>query len=473
MIERRWGSVVIVLVALVCNAPGLASAQGAPEPSRPVAGPAPALHLPRIVTRRLSNGVTVAVLENHNLPLVSVTLELQAPALLDPAGKEGVGRLTAAMMSEGTTTLSADALANAEADLGSTVSAVGFFTITENVDRSLELMADQLLHPAFPQPALVRIKANSVARLQRLRSDAQYLAGRVFANAVYGAGHPYARHETEGSVASITRDDLVAFHRDYYRPRNATLIVAGDITPDAAAAKLEHAFGRWEGGGLSGTPRVPPPRPAAPTRIYLYDRPGSPQTTILMGQIGPPRDTKEYYAIELLNTILGGAFNSRLNLDLREAHGWTYGAGSGILWRRVPQPSTWEAETAVSTPTTDSAVASAVADVRAIRTTRPASDSEVAFAKRTITLSLPLEFATIQEMAAAAADLFEFDLPLDYYDHLTANFERVTTDQLRAVAERDLDPSHEVIAVVGDKAAIAAGLDSTHVAPVEDVRKQF
>ena len=218
----------------------------------PPVPPQPALRVPAVEMRRLSNGIRVAVLENHQLPIVDVRAIVEAPgAVLDPPGKDGLSSLTLRMLSEGTTTRSADALASAFADLGNHVSPTGFFTISQNVDRSLTLMADQLIHPSFPQTSLDRIKANTVAALQRQQDDADYLAGWVFDNTVYGVGHPWARAETPKSVGAITRADLVMFHDTYVAPRNITLVVAGDITPDAAVAALERAFGGWHAIGKS------------------------------------------------------------------------------------------------------------------------------------------------------------------------------------------------------------------------------
>src|ERR1700683_4153127 len=201
----------LMAIAVMAAGAGALGAQTEGHPPRPQSGPTPALRVPTIVVRKLSNGITVGILENHNLPLVDVTAIIEAPATLDPPGKEGVGRFTAAMLAEGTATRTADQLAEAESDLGNTVSATGFFTITRNVDRSLELMADELLHPAFPEGSLDRIRANTIAALERQKANPQYLAGRVFANAVYGPAHPYSRHETEGSVRAINGDGLRGF----------------------------------------------------------------------------------------------------------------------------------------------------------------------------------------------------------------------------------------------------------------------
>jgi zinc protease len=460
-----------MLSAVLLWGPAL-SAQTDGHPPRPVAGPAPAVRIPKIQMRTLRNGIRIAVLEDHEFPVVTVSAQVVAPDLLDPPGKEGVASFTAQMLAEGTATRSADQIANASADLGTNVGATGFFTITRYFAASLELMADQLLHPAFPQESIDRLKANAIAGLERLKDQPAYLATRVLDNVVYGPGHPYARTPTKESYSAITRGDLVAFHHDYYRPRNTTFVVAGDVTPAQAVAALDRAFGQWEGGGKDG--EVAPPAPAGPgaTRIYLYDRPTSPQTALRVAEMGPPRDTKDYCALDMLNTLLGGVFNSRLNLTLREVHGYTYGAQSSWLYRPTPQPSTFAGGADVTASKTDSAVTDLVGELRAIRGTRPPTDSEVSFARRSKTLSLPLEFATVPQIAVAAATLLAYHLPLDYYDHVTANYERVTVADVRAAAAKYLDPDHMAIIVVGDRKLIEPALEAAHVAPIVTVDLQ-
>jgi zinc protease len=433
----------------------------------PPVPPQPALRVPAAEMRRLSNGIRVAVLENHQLPIVDVHAIIEAPAdMLDPAGKDGLTALTLRMLSEGTTTRSADALASAYADLGNRVSPTGFFTITRNVDPSLALMADQLMHPAFPQAALDRIKANTIAGLQRQQDDPDYLAGRVFESTVYGPHHPWARAETPRSVGAITRADLVTFHGTYVVPQNVTFVVAGDVTPAAAVAALERAFGGWHAVGKSGDVLAPPPKGPGPTTIYLYDRPDSPQSVLIAGQLGPPRSPLVFFPLQLGNTVLGGAFNSRLNLDLREQHGYTYGASSDFEFRRVPQVGTFEADADVATPKTDSALALLVADIKAIRAQKPVTDSELAFAKASEVRALPRAFATVEDIAGAAAHQLEERLPADYYSTLTARYEAVTLAETQAALRLHLDPTHLAIVVVGDRKAIEPGLKKAGIAPV-------
>ena len=462
----------LTLCGIASMTAATASAQSDGHPARPTPGPAPAVRIPRIQMRTLHNGIRVAVLENHEFPVVAVSALVLAPEMLDPAGKEGVSALTAQMLAEGTTTRSADQISNASADLGTTVTATGYFTITRFFAPAMALMADQLLHPAFPQDAFERVKANTLAGLERLKDQPTYLASRVMANAVYGSGHAYARTPTRESVTSITRDDLVAFHRDLYRPRNTTFVVAGDVSPDQAVAALDHAFDSWTGGGKDGAVTPPAPPALGPTRIYLYDRPTSAQSVVRVGEMGPPRDSRDYYALDLLNTILGGVFNSRLNLSLREAHGYTYGAQTGFLYRRVPQPSTFAGGADVGAAKTDSSVIDLMDELRQIRGARPPTDSELSFALRSRTLALPLEFATVPQIATAAGTLLLFRLPLDYFDHLTANYERVTLADVRAAATKYLDPDHMAIVIVGDRKAVEPGLAAAHVAPIVSVDLQ-
>jgi zinc protease len=466
MSSAVYGFALAACAAATFLAAPAARSQSDGHPARPSAGPAPAVRVPRIQMRTLHNGIRVAVLENHEFPVVDVSALVVAPELLDPPGKEGVSALTAQMLAEGTATRSADQIANAAADLGTDVSATGFFTITRFFAPSLELMADQLLHPAFPQDAFDRVKANTIAGLERLKDQPGYLASRVLSNAVYGAGHAYARAPSKESVTGITRADLSAFHQDYYRPRNTTFVVAGDVTADHAVAALDRVFGGWAAGGKDGA--VTPSAPAGPgaTRIYLYDRPTSPQSVVRVGALGPPRDTKDFFALDLLNTILGGAFNSRLNLSLREVHGYTYGAQTGFQYRRIPQPSTFAGGADVTAAKTDSSVIDLMAELRQIRTTRPPTDSELSFARRSKTLSLPLEFATVPQIAGAAAALLTYRLPLDYYDHVSANYERVTLADVRAAATKYLDPDHVAIIVVGDRKSVEPALAAAHVAPI-------
>jgi zinc protease len=444
----------------------VSQAQELDRTKRPPSGALASPRVPAIQMRTLKNGIKVAVLEQHELPVVSVRVVIDAQALLDPTGKEGVATLTSQMLSEGTTTRTADQLAEAFADLGNTVRPDGFTTVRANVDSSLALLADMLLHPAFPQASLDRIRQNSIAALKRSKDQPNYLARRVFVNAVWGAGHPYERTTTEQSLGAITRDDLVAFHGRYYRPQNVKIVVAGDIAPATAVAKLEAALGRWPAGGFRARYVIPPATPMAPGTVYLYDRPNSPQSVFIVGSAGPARNNPDYYAIDAMNTALGGAFSSRLNLNLREAHSFTYGAGTVFSYRLTPQPGEFLASTSVATPKTDSALVELLKELRDIRGTRPMTAAELSFAKSGATKSLPLNFETVDQIAGAGALVLREGLPLDYFNTLSARYRAVTVAQANAAAKKYINPAKLAIVVVGDRKQIEAGLRAANVGPV-------
>lgn len=444
----------------------VSQAQGLDRTKRPPSAAAAPLRVPAIQSRALKNGIRVAVLETHEIPVVSVRVVVDASPVLDPAGKEGLSGLTSQMLAEGTTTRTADQLAEAFADLGNTVTPGGFTTINANVDSSLALLADMLLRPAFPAASLDRIRQNGIATLRRNKDQPGYIARRVFANTVWGAGHPYERTTSEQSLGAITRADLVAFHARYYRPQNVKIVVAGDITPAQAVARLERAFGKWPAGGFKARYVIPAAKSAAPGTIYLFDRPNSPQSVVLVGTTGPARNTPDFHALDLVNTTLGGAFSSRLNLNLRETHGFTYGASSQFVFRQTPQPGEFLAAANIATPKTDSGVVEMLKELREIRGARPISATELTFAKSSATKSLPLNFETVDQIAGAGALVLREGLPLTYFNTLSRRYNTVTLAQANRAARTYVNPARVAIVVVGDRKQIEAGLRAARVGPV-------
>jgi zinc protease len=430
----------------------------APLPVRP-------LPFPAVVERTLANGIPISIMEDHTRPVVSVSVILRISSLTEPPGKAGLGRMVAALLGEGTTTHTADQLSEQFGTLGNSVSATGFYTIRENVDESLALMAEQFLNPAFPQAALDRHKAQVIAELQRARDDPGYVADRIVTARLYGEGHPYARRETPASIRSITRDDVVGFHRRYYRPPNVRIVVAGDISADQAVMKLDRTFGQLAA-GTSGDLRPPRALPIDSLVVYLYDRPGSAQSSIVAARFGPPRGSPDRDALELLNTVLGGAFNSRLNLSLREQHHFAYFAQSSLNFPPPPEPATFMARTEVATAKTDSAVAELLRVLDDVRREKPVTADELAFARATMTRDLPLRFETIGRRAEAVADLVRRREPPDYYRHLVEDYQRVTLAQIRRVARDYITTGKMVLVVVGDRHAIEARLRALKLAPV-------
>lgn len=466
----RSATVALMAVSALVAAP--LAGQTVDRTKQPAAGPAVAVHLPPIQRRTLSNGIPVAVFENHDLPIVSVQAVVDVDGLLDPPDRDGLVAVLQQMLPEGTTSRTADELAASFSDLGSVVRPTGFTTITSNVDSSLALMGDMLMHPSFPQASLDRIRANQIASLKRSAEQPAYIAQRVFANAVYGTGHPFERVRTEASLNAITRQDLLAFHDTYYHPQNVQIVMAGDITPAAAVAKLEKVFGGWAKGGKRVVHDIPPVKAASATTVYLFDRPGSPQSVLLAGEMGPPRDTPDYYALQVMNADLGGMFNSRLNLDLRERHAYTYGANSGYQFREAPMPSTFIASSAVTTAKTDSSVMDMMQDIRGMGGAQPITPAELTLARDNLTQSLPLRFEGISSQTEAVAGLLRDHLPLDYWNRFTGNIDRVTAGDVTAVANKYLDPAHMAVVVVGDRKQIEDKLRAANVAPVVVVDMQ-
>jgi zinc protease len=460
----RTARLAFGLVALGALGPEL-SAQALDRTQRPTPTEQPPLTFPAITVRKLANGIDVAVMRDTRLPVVSIQAVLDISAAVDPVGKTGLGSFTQSMLDEGTTSRTADQIAVAAAALGGGVSATSVYTITANLDSALALMADQLLHPSFPEAALERLRANELASLQHQKESPDYLAGAVFRRLVYGVDHPYSREETEASVKAITRDDLVAFHARYIRPPNIRFVVVGDITPDEAVAKLKPYF---EGlpPGTSGRVDIPAPSGPGQTKVYLYDRPGSPQSIIMIGTLGPRRDTPDYQAIRVMNSILGGAFSSRINLNLRERHGYTYGARTGFTFRRVPEIGGFSASADVQTNKTDSAAIEFMRELREIREERPVTAEEFKFARDQLIKQLPLQFETIQQRASAITNLLMNNLPLNYYETLSAEIAAVTPEQTEATAKKYLTPDQFAIVVVGDRKLIEPGLRAANLAPV-------
>lgn len=456
---------VLAALVLLSATAGSLLAQGIDRSRRPAPAEQPPLTLPKIELHALTTGVPVAIMPDKRLPLVSVKAVIDIRLANDPADQTGLGELTLAMLREGTTHRTADEIADAAAALGMSVAPTGFFTITANLDSALALMAKELLEPAFPQEALDRLKVNLTANLKRWKESPAYLANTLFGNVLYGTEHPYARQQTEESIATITRDDVIAFYQSYIRPPNVRFVVVGDVSADDAVTRLNRVFGRWASGQSA---KVAIPVPAGPkhTAIYLYDRPGSPQSEIVAGTLGPRRDAPDYHAITIMNTVLGGAFSSRLNLNLREQHGYTYGASSYFEFRRVPEVGTVRASAAVQTAKTDSALIELMRELKEIRGARPITPTELSFAKASATKGLPLRFETVAQRAATVERLLIDSLPLDYYATLSANLAAVTLAQTRTAARAYLDPERLAIVVVGDRERIEPGLRAANVAPV-------
>ena len=429
----------------------------------PTLGPPPSLRLPAVTTRTLPNGLTLVVVEQHELPLVDVVLDVRTGGEADPAGKTGTASLAASMLTEGTTSRSALEIADQAAYLGVRVGAssgweqstVSLHAPTAQLDSALALFADVALHPAFAPADLERVRKVRLTALQQIRDRGPAIADRAYATALYGEQHPYGRplSGTETSVANISRDDLVNFYTTYYRPNNATLLVVGDVRPDDMERRVLALLGGW---ARANVPPVTESTAQAPkaTTLVLIDKPGAAQSSFRLGGIGAPRSTKDYFALEVLNTILGGSFTSRLMQNLRETHGYTYGAQSGFSMRRSAGPFTASAE--VVSAKTDSAFIEFMKELRAIRDTVPSE--ELAKAKRYLQLGLPENFETTGSIAYQMLPLITYGIPLNFYDTAVQQIAAVTQADVQRVARQYVNPDRLTIVVVGDRKTIEPGL---------------
>lgn len=418
---------------------------------------------PAPTRRKLSNGLDVLIAERHDLPIVTLNLLVRGGQLLEPAGKEGVADLTAQLLSEGTKELDTFELAGALAEIGASLNAgfsresgdLSLTTLTKHTDRALALFADVLLNPAFPPEALERLRKEKLVALQRRQDNPQAVAGVVFPKTLYGATHPYGRIDSPASVAAITRDDVLSFFGGQFVPANATLIVVGDVKPDEIVARLEKALAGWKGGPAPKRPELAAV-PARPVQVYLVDKPGSAQSILYAGQIGVPRSTPDYFPIEVMNAILGGQFSSRINLNLREEKGYTYGARSSFVFRQGPGP--FVAATSVQTAVTKEALAELIKELRDITGPRPVTATELEFARENLVRGFPSQFGTTFGLAGQLEEIALYDLPADYFTSYQAKLNAVTVEEVNRVAKKYLDPDHLTIVVVGDRAKIEPGL---------------
>jgi predicted Zn-dependent peptidase len=340
---------------------------------------------------------------------------------------------------------------------------VSLHTPTAQLDSALALFADVALRPSFPASELERLRKERLTSLLQLRDRAPAIADRAFASTVFGAGHAYGRPltGTEASTRGLTRADLERLYRTYVRPNNSTLIVVGDVTPADVERRVQALFGGWARGAVP-TPAYGRAAAVGTTAVYLIDKPGAAQSSFRIGTVGVARSTEDYFPLLVMNTILGGSFTSRLNQNLRETHGYTYGAGSGFAMRREAGP--FQASAEVVTAKTDSALVEFMKELRAIRDTVLAAELEKA--KRYLQLQLPGDFETTADIAGQLVPLVAYGLPLDYYNSYVQNIERVTQADVQRVAQRYVDPAKLAVVVVGDRKTIEPGLRALGVGPI-------
>ena len=439
----------------------------------PTPGKLPELKVPTWTTTKLSNGAQLIVSERRSLPLVSVSITLLGGTnQFEKPDKTGVAAFTTQMLREGTKTRTAEQLAldlqllgtNVGASVGEESGSLTFLATTEKVQPTLDILADMLLNSTFPAPALERLRGQRLVQLAQQNALPGVIGRQVFSRVLYGAAHPFGQYATETTIKAVTRDDVVTFHREYFQPGRALITVVGDIDQATARAALEKALSAWTSGGQKPDFSYPAIPQARKTAIYLVDKPGAAQSVFNIGFPGPPRSTPDYMALQVMNFILGGHFQSRLNANIREEKGYSYGVGSGFSYGKGPGP--FNAGGDVVTNKTADALNEFMKELRGILGGRPITDDEMKQARETLIQRLPNQFGTVSGIGSSITSLYVNDLPMDYYQNYPKAVMAVTKDDVLRVAKKYLDLEQLNIVIVGDRKTIEAPLKATGVAPI-------
>lgn len=459
-------------LSLTC---GLAAQQAPDRSAAPKPGPAPALKLPPIQKRTLSNGLPVWIAELHEVPVAHLNLVVRAGASTDPAGKYGLASMTAELLDEGAGSRDALQIADAIDFLGadlSTNSSTDDVTISLHVPvarlgEALPVMADVALRPQFPDKELQRVREELLGALIQAQDDPASVAQIAFPKIVYGSTHRYGTPEfgTAAAVKGFTVADLKTHHATYFAPSNAALIVTGDVTADTVMPLLEKAFGAWKSTAAAKPAALPEPKQLTAREVILIDKPGAAQSQIRVGWVGVPRSTPDYFALRVLNTVLGGAFTSRLNMNLREQHGYAYGANSTFDMRVGPGP--FYAAAGVQTDKTAEALKEFFNELERIGQPIPADELDKA--RNYVALLLPRSFETSGSLAASLSQAFIHGLPEDYFTTFTERVRAVTAADAQRVAQRYIQPAKFAVVVIGDLKTIEPKIRAMKLGPVRTV----
>lgn len=464
---------IVAALILVALASSLAFGQGGAAPAQQpqstkgavVKGKAPVnkevlkVKLPRAEETTLKNGLQVVLLRSDRVPTFNMQMVVLSGGLSDPADYRGLASFTASLLREGTKTRASKDIAEQVDALGATLTAgSGFSTMTstvntgglvENLDKTLELFADVVRNPTFPQAELDRYKTRTLAQLQFQRSIPEFLAAEQFSRAIYGTNHPAAIISPPvESLKKLSSKDLADFHAKYYRPNNAILAIVGDVTMKEIVPKLEAAFGDWAKGDVPAT-TIPPAPAQGEARIYLIDRPNSVQTVLQLGNLGIERTSPDYFAVLLADRVLGGGPSGRLFMNLREDKGYTYGAYSGFGGTKFR--GTWISSSQVRTEVTEGAMKEFMYELNRLRNEKVGAE-ELDNAKRAIIGSFALTLESPQTLLGNIVNQKLYNLPADYWDTYPQKVAAITADDVQRVAQKYIDLGHLQIVAVGDAA---------------------
>jgi zinc protease len=433
----------------------------------PTLGTPPALRLPKLQRAALSNGLKIILAERHDVPLVNFWMAVDAGYAADQFVSPGTATLAATLLIDGTRTRNALEINDQTALLGAELYAyanldfsyVRLSALKSKLEPSLDLFADVILNPSFPQKDFEREQKLQLAAIQQEQKDPFGMALRVLPGLLYGHGHAYGNpltgSGTATSVQKITREDLVKFHQTWFRPNNATLVVVGDTTLAEMTPRLEKLFASWKPGAVPAKNVSTVQRAAKPV-VYIVDKPGAEQSVILAGHVATPPNTPQEVATQAMNDDVGGTFSSRLNMNLREDKHWAYGAFSILVGARAQRPYLFIAP--VQTDKTKESLAEVNKELRAIVADRPVTAEELARIQANETLKLPGSRETLNSVGYSITDLVQFGWPDDYYDTLAGKIRALKTTDLDSAAKNVIHPDNLVWVVVGDRAKIEPGI---------------
>ena len=439
-----------------------------------VAAPPPApLAAPERAT--LSNGIKIMLSRRTAIPVVHLTTIVEGGYAADDASKPGVASMTMQMLTEGTTSRTTLQIAEELAALGADVDAsssldverVNLNVLKDKLDEALAVYSDIVLHPAFQPSDLDRVRRNTLARIKQEKVEPFSMGLRVLPPLLYGSGHAYGQpltgSGTESSVSAMTRQDLVNFHEAWFKPNHTTIVAVGDITMPELKAKLERAFARWQPGQLPAK-RIATVASAPRRLVYLLDRPGAEQSIVLAGQLIAPKANAEEIPFQLFNGVFGGAFVSRINMNLREAKHWSYGAFSFPIDARGQRM--WMVMAPVQTDKTKESLQEVVQELRAALNDRPLTPAEITDAKSREIRTLAGRWETGWAVASSLGEIATYGLPDDYYVTFGDRMQAATEAQVNAAARQFLAPDRFVWVVVGDRAKVEAGLKQLNLGDI-------
>ncbi len=438
----------------------------------PVSGTPSKTALPSAKQFTLPNGLRVMLVEKHDLPLVRVNLTVLGGNGANPTKHPGLASFTASMLEAGTKTRSNLQIA-IDADQDGTEiasssdsdrSTVSVSCLKQHLNSAFDLLADVVLNPAFALEEIERVRKKNLSALLQDSNNSPNTASRIFQELIYGKDHPYSYPQlgTEDALKNLQREDIVEFWRKTYVPANAALVLAGDITETEARKLAAEYFGQWKG----DTKVEPPPVPTKTSdrRVAIVSKPGAAQSSVLVGEIGIAHSSPDYVALDVMNAMLGGLFSSRINMNLREKHGYAYAAFSQFTDRR--STGTFLVSAEVRTDVTAAAIEQIMAELRGIHT-NPLSAEEIKVAKDHVSRSLPVLFSTTVRTAQSISDLFVYGLPIDYYAKLPSQIESVTTEQVSQVAAKYIRPEDMTIVVVGDRERVESSIKQLDLGPIQ------